>query len=154
MTIKIDYLRDKPEALNLFAPLLFKIWGHHQSEPGLAGRYVMMERRKNGRTIPTCVVASDQTEILGTASLVDCDCEARRDLSPWLATVYVLEHARGKGVGSQLVTFIENEARLLGMPKIYLITPDKESFYTRLGWRTIERLDNHGDSSFVMEKSL
>ena len=151
---QLSYLRDKPEAIEILSPSLYALWGYHQKEKTLAGRIAMMKSRLNGRQVPTCVVASDGADILGTASLVDCDFEERANLSPWLATVYTAEKARGQGVGSALVSFIENEAQLLGFKKIYLVTPDKESFYARLGWSTFERVDHHGTASVLMEKLL
>lgn len=154
MTFQIKYLRDLPEALGILAPSLYSFWGHHQKDKTLDGRFKMMKSRMNGRQIPTCIVANDVSGILGTASLIECDFEERPQFSPWLATVYVFEKARNKGVGSALVSFVENEAQLLGFKKIYLVTPDKESFYFRLGWQVIEHVTNHGDASCLMEKTL
>lgn len=150
----ITYLKHQPEFLDTLAPLLYKMWGHHQSENTLAARYKIMQRRMNENVIPTCVIASNASGVLGTASLIECDCDERAHLTPWLATVFVLEGARSMGVGSLLVTRIEDEARLLKNEKIYLVTPDKESFYVRLGWQTIEHIDYHGEASCIMQKIL
>jgi N-acetylglutamate synthase-like GNAT family acetyltransferase len=155
MAMKIDFLLHKPDALEILAPLLYQVWGYHQQDRTLAARYEMMRQRMNKTAVPTCVVASDDAgRILGTASLITCDCDQRSQYTPWLATVYVLESARHMGIGRELVARIENEASLLGIDQIYLVTPDRESFYAQLGWETIEHVNDHDRVSCLMKKKL
>jgi N-acetylglutamate synthase-like GNAT family acetyltransferase len=46
---------------------------------------------------------------------------------------------RNKGVGSRLVVRAMQEANRLGHNDLYLFTPDRQTFYARLGWREIEK---------------
>ncbi len=42
--------------------------------------------------------------------------------NPWLASVFVPAEQRGKGIASALVAAIEDAARRLGYPTLYLFT--------------------------------
>jgi GNAT superfamily N-acetyltransferase len=90
----------------------------------------------------------------GETELFVHDMQTRRDLSPWLAAVYVTPERRGAGVGSQLVGAAEEIARQLGVGRLHLFTPDRERFYTRLGWRTQEHSFYDDHPVVIMTKSL
>jgi GNAT superfamily N-acetyltransferase len=100
--------------------------------------------------IPETLVAVEKNAPLGTASLVTHDMAERRDLSPWLAAVYVAPKFRNRGVGSALVQAVIDEAQALGVERLYLFTPDKMSFYARLGWQALEHREHHGTDVTVM----
>ena len=82
------------------------------------------------------------------------DMQTRLDLTPWLAAVYVAPERRGAGIGSLLVRAAEDVARRLGVGRLHLFTPDRERFYARLGWHTVEQshYDNH--PVVIMARSL
>ncbi len=76
---------------------------------------------------------------MGTASLKIREMTTHEHLYHWLGSVYVLPAYRGRGIGSALVARAEQEAAELGVRTLYLHTPDKEGFYRRRGWETMER---------------
>ena len=43
------------------------------------------------------------------------------------------------------------EAQRLGVERLYLFTPDRESLYARIGWTVRERLEYHDEQIVVME---
>jgi len=86
------------------------------------------------------VVALEGAELLGGALLIDSDLDLRPELTPWLAGVYVKAEHRGKGVASQLVNRVVEEAAALGVPELYLYTDTSQSLYARLGWQVVEKL--------------
>lgn len=137
----IEYLNDHPDLV----PTLAR-WLHHQFLPLSPGSTVercaqRLRDQPGGRAIPTTVVAISDGTLLGSASLVSQDMVVRPSLSPWLASVYVAPEYRKQGVGSALVQRIVDDARALGIQRLYLYTPDREPFYHRLGWRTLEHID-------------
>jgi GNAT superfamily N-acetyltransferase len=137
----IDYLTNQLS----FIPTLAD-WHHHQFRHLSPGSTVercisKLSAQPGGRKIPTTVVAVEGGQPLGSASLVAQDMAIRPDYSPWLASVFVAPEFRRRGIGSALVGRIVEEARALGVRRLFLYTPDKESFYTRLGWRTLEWVD-------------
>ena len=89
--------------------------------------------------IPFTLVAHDGDDFLGTASVIESDLEARPDYAPWVAAVWVEQHARNKRVGSALVESAACAAFQLGVERVYLCCePAKSAFYERAGWLRIE----------------
>ena len=58
-----------------------------------------------------------------------------------LRSLAVAETARGCGCGKALVQGIEATARSRGVANLYLLTNTAETFFARLGYRTIARAD-------------
>ncbi|TKC15330.1 arsinothricin resistance N-acetyltransferase ArsN1 family A [Robertmurraya kyonggiensis] len=109
------------------------------------------------------IVAEEESQILGWASLNPynnrCAYAGVGDLS-----VYIKRSARGKGIGSQLLTSLDKAARANGFHKIVLFTfPFNESgqkLYLKQGYRQVGIFQNQGvlEGKFVdvmaMEKLL
>ena len=66
--------------------------------------------------MPRTFVLLMEGEPVGTASLVAHDLEERPDLTPWLAGVFVVPHARGRGYAARLVAAVEQAAAAAGIP--------------------------------------
>jgi GNAT superfamily N-acetyltransferase len=52
----------------------------------------------------------------------------------WLADVFVLEHARGAGIGRALVTAVVERARGHGLRRVMLATRDAHDVYRPFGF--------------------
>jgi GNAT superfamily N-acetyltransferase len=133
---------------------------HHSQWSYLHPGETLEERTERLRTkcthggIPTMLVAFDKEELIGSAGLGALDMETRRDLTPWLASVFVARRRRGKGFGAQLVGRAEQEARKAGVAELYLYTPDVTEFYRKLGWRSHLQVHYRGRDVTIMAKSL
>lgn len=79
-------------------------------------------------TAHLALVASDETGILGVIGIEDYG-----DVG-LLRSLVVSTHARGKGVGRSLVETLESSARQRGIRELWLLTPDAESFFSKLGF--------------------
>ncbi|MBN1976389.1 MAG: GNAT family N-acetyltransferase [Anaerolineae bacterium] len=149
--MKVAHLAEHPDAIPTLASWVYNQWGHWMPADIIPET---LAREFEKRTIPSCIpetfVAVEGHAPLGTASLVIHDLAARRDLSPWLAAVYVAPEFRNQGVGSALVQAVTDEAQALGVERLYLFTPDKMSFYGRLGWQALERTKHQGRDVTVM----
>jgi predicted N-acetyltransferase YhbS len=91
------------------------------------------------RTVPTTLTALDGDALLGSVSLIDVDAEQFTDLRPWLASLYVVSAARGRGLGKMLVRAVQDLAAKLGEREVFLFTAHEIDFYLPLGWRVVER---------------
>jgi predicted N-acetyltransferase YhbS len=148
--MRIEYLSDDMRAIRLVAGWLHAEFGDRGRGSTLETRVQRIRKRAQRQTIPLAFVARENGSIVGSASLVAHDMEARLDLTPWLASVYVLPGYRKRGIGSALCRRVAQETRGLGFGRIYLITYDKEEFYRGLGWKEIQRTEYRRDKVTVM----
>jgi len=72
----------------------------------------------------------------------------------WLGNVYVTPEFRNRGVGSHIVESSVERAYSLGVKNLYLYTQDREHFYQRLGWITLEHVEYHAHMTVVMKRTL
>lgn len=130
-------------------------WGYlHPGETEQDRQERLREEALADEEIPLVVVAMDGDTVLGSASLVEYDMETHEEWSPWLASVYVAPSFRGQGVGTALVERIMDEAQRMGVDTLYLFTPDRASFYARLGWSPILHETYHGEPVTIMRTEL
>ncbi len=137
--MRIEYLADQPEALPPLAQWKHQEWGHLRPGDTVEKRQARLAGMSNRDRIPLTVVALEDNEVLGCASLIEHDMETRMELTPWLAGVYVGEAFRRRGIGAELVRRIMSEAGKLKVPLLYLYTVHSENFYAALGWTFLER---------------
>lgn len=148
--MNIDYLSNHPHQIPLVAQWLYDMWGYHDPTNTPDKKAEQLRHNANLRQIPTCFVAIEEGQLLGSAALIVSDLSIRPELTPWLASVLVGEAYRNRGVGSALVQRVMEEAAALGVETLHLITPDKQSFYKRLGWTAVEELDYRNERVTMM----
>ncbi|MEU9196033.1 GNAT family N-acetyltransferase [Streptomyces hundungensis] len=59
----------------------------------------------------------------------------------WLCDVYVDRGARGKGLGTALVTAVRDHLEPAGLRRILLATADAHGVYEKIGFRALESTD-------------
>ncbi len=148
--IYIDYLGNHRYALPEIVAWVHGKWGYLMPDTPYSDLESQFKERLTPHRIPETLVALCGDQIVGTASIVAHDMSTRMDLSPWLAAVFVPVEHRGMGIGSLLVQAGIDEARHLGLERIYLITPDRISFYTRLGWVKFDTAVYRGETVTIM----
>jgi predicted N-acetyltransferase YhbS len=150
----IDYLADHPEFIPTLAHWHHEQWNYLCPGDSVERRIESLHAHLERGQIPVTFVAVSGQAVLGSASLIAHDMDTRMDLSPWLASVYVASEHRRAGIGTALVRRVIREAETLDIPALHLFTPDKESFYARLGWSVIERPEYRGYPQVVMALSI
>jgi len=110
----------------------------------------------NHDCLPITWVGLDNGEVIGTVSLdvSDLPLPEYAHLSPWLASLYVVPSARGRGVGRALVNHVLEFARRGSLPAIYLWTPGKTALYKSCGWKILDRTTYAGHPIAVMRVAL
>ncbi len=149
--VSIEFLADHPETIPVLAPWLHEQWGDLSPGSSVPGREAELRAHCNRDQIPLAVIAFINGELTGTAGLVKHDMETRKELSPWLASVFVTPEHRGKGIGTALTERIVQEAGTIGVSVLYLFTPDAEDFYARIGWSVVEYTEYRGQSVVIMK---
>ncbi|SDM27338.1 Acetyltransferase (GNAT) family protein [Modicisalibacter muralis] len=129
-------------------------WGHLNTALSFEGRCDEVRSECGQGGVPQVFVAMAGDRPVGTASLTVDDMESRPELTPWLASVFVLPAWRGQGIASRLVRRVEQEAHEAGIETLYLYTPDQQALYRRLGWVEREGMSYRGEDVSVMMRQL
>jgi amino-acid N-acetyltransferase len=74
-------------------------------------------------------------DLVGTVGLEKCDSYGL------LRSLVVVDSHRGRGLGNKLTSEIEKYARSCGVQALYLLTTTAAPFFTKRGYRVIERGD-------------
>ena len=147
-------LKDEPHHLQQLAEWHHAEWSYLNPDQSLAERIQELSACLNDALIPSVFIAKEGEALVGSAALLESDMDIHPDLSPWLASVIVSPAHRGKGVGSLLVRHVMAFAKDIGIDALYLFTPDKESFYARLGWRRLSMEEYRASLVTIMSVNL
>jgi predicted N-acetyltransferase YhbS len=145
----LKHLADVPHHAPALARWHQTEWRHLEPGSSVESRTqeLLLARRD---AIPMTVVAEVDGVLAGSASLIDSDMDTHPELGPWLASVYVAESVRRRGIGEALVRRIVVEARALATPTLYLFTPHHERMYAQLGWSLVRHEVYYGADVAVM----
>lgn len=144
-------LEEHPEHTIILAEWIFNEWGRNLPNGSVSRAEKALSTTPDTTGLPVSFIALREERPAGVARLVKHDMDTRKDLSPWLASVFVPVEYRRRGIGTELCKTAVAEAKNLGFAKLFLFTPDKESFYTRQGWNTIERVTYKDKQVVVMQ---
>lgn len=146
----VEYLADHAAVIPTLARWHHEEWSYLNPGRPLEDRISQLQAQTRPKQVPTAFVALSEGTLVGSASLVGHDMDTRMELTPWLASVYVAPEHRRHGYGSALVRRVVEEAETLGIKTLYLFTPDRETFYSRMGWQVLDRTDYRGHSIVIM----
>jgi GNAT superfamily N-acetyltransferase len=152
--MQIVNLGDHLSYVGELAKLHHKEWAHLSAELTLNDREKLLLQCCREAGIPFGFIALDGKKLSGSAFLVEHDMSTRRDLSPWLAGVYVKETYRGQGIASELVHRVEMTAIAYNVQTMYLYTQFASALYKKLGWSSVERCHYRGVQVEIMCKSI
>lgn len=156
-SVDVQYLGNHPEVIPIVASWIYNEWSFLY--PGKTRHYVesLLRERLHKKKLPITFVAFKAGDPVGTVSLKEFDLETRRDLTPWITSLYVVRQWRKKGIGATLMKTAQEKASRLGIRKLFLFTADSklaDRFYSRLGWVIRERTTYGSYSVILMEKEL
>jgi GNAT superfamily N-acetyltransferase len=157
----IESIAARPDLIETVARWQFDEWG--QLEPGdslAARRGELSAQVSKPGSIPHTFVALDGDEPIGSASVVAQDGEVvrasprQRDLTPWLASVYVRPQWRGRGVATALAGHVMAQVAAMGVMRLYLFTADAQKLYERVGWQVLGTDTYNGLTLTIMAVDL
>ncbi|GGW52584.1 GNAT family N-acetyltransferase [Alishewanella tabrizica] len=146
----LTLLKHYPEHIPEIAKWHFQEWGELFPEKSEADFASDLAATLNDGTVPLSWVLMLDEQVVGTASILLDDMQTNRDLSPWLANIYLAPAARGKGLGKWLVQQVMLQAQQLGLTKLYLFTEDKPEFYQQFGWQPLKQERYEGTLVTIM----
>jgi N-acetylglutamate synthase-like GNAT family acetyltransferase len=151
--VEIIDLKTEPHHIPVLATWHHNEWSSLNPGQTLKQRIESMHAYLSDELIPSTFIAKD-THLMGSAAIIENDMDTRSELTPWLASVYVAPAFRNQGIGSRLVEHVMEEARKAGIRELYLFTPDRVSFYEKLGWRVLNEEEYRGHWVTVMSIKL
>ncbi len=154
MDIRLVNLKEIPAAIDTLARWHHDQWSYLLPEATLENRIERMQAYLNDDFIPSTWVAVSGKTVMGSAAIVHHDLEIRRELSPWLASVYVGKDFRRQGIAARLVQHVIIKTASQGFDRFYLYTPDQQYLYSTLGWHIRENTVYKGEDISVMEIDL
>ncbi|QPK65558.1 GNAT family N-acetyltransferase [Methylomonas sp. LL1] len=133
-------------------------WHHHEwlaLNPGrsIDHRIEYMQSYLSDDLVPSTFIAK-QGILMGSAAIIENDMDTRPELTPWLASVFVAPEFRNRGIGGRLVKHVMQQAKYAGIDALYLFTPDRVSFYQKLGWRIFKQEEYRGHLVTIMRVVL
>ncbi len=152
--MKIDFLNNYLDFVPKLAELHSNEWSHLSPDVTLEDRAIILKEVAKSIDIPFMLVAVENNQLIGSAALVYEDMKTRKDLSPWLAAVFVKPEFRYKGIGTKLIKRIEIEAKMRGITKLFLYTEHARELYSKLGWHDLEECKYQGFDVVIMYKQL
>lgn len=153
--VRIEPLADHEDAIPTIARWHYEQWGRKSPTRSVESAAARLRGHLCRDATPLTLVALAGDVVVGSAALICQDMkDARPELSPWLADVFVDPARRRRGVASALVAALVEKARALGVETLHLYTPDQEKLYARFGFVVRERIDYRGERVAVMALDL
>lgn len=153
MTLDVIPIAEARRDLPIFASWLWMKWGQHRGRPP-ARTLAYITEWTEGKALPFGFVAYMNGLPAGIAGVVMHDLDARPDLTPWLASVFVRPDARGHGIASAVVEANAAEAARRGHDTLHLFTPDQQRLYARLGWAEFGTARDLDEEVTLMRRDL
>lgn len=144
-----------PELGPLLARWSYNEWYRHRSMDFSLVLHAYLARTKDD-SLPQSFVAMDEGRPAGMVTLKLDDLWSRKDLNPWLSSLYVVPETRSRGTGHALVRTVLARARELGFASVNLFLGQSnmeqlERYYAKRGWEVVgTALDNDGIDTKIM----
>jgi GNAT superfamily N-acetyltransferase len=157
--MEIKPLHLVPEQGPLLAHWSYNEWYRHRALDFDLILHAFLARTKDD-SLPQTFVAMDGGRPAGMVTLKLDDLWSRKDLNPWLSSLYVLPENRNRGTGHALVRSVIARARDLGFGSInlFLDQPRQEQlerYYAKRGWEVIGMApDNDGLDTKILRFNL
>lgn len=155
MNVRIELLAGRADLAPILAGWHHAEWGHlyDPSVWGLDAAIREFEAMAEPGSADVTWIALDGDALVGSVSLVaDDDLDGFGHLTPWLASMYVVPEARGRGVASRLHDALVAGAAERGDEYVHLFTPGHDGYWSARGWRALARVEAEGHPATVMAR--
>lgn len=105
-------------------------------------------------SLPATLVLREDEQVAGSVSLLYGDCEARTDLDPWLASLYVYPEFRSRGYAGRLIDAAIQAAAKAGEKSLHVFTESASDLFRRHGFEVFERTALHGKPVEILRREL
>lgn len=132
--ITLDFLDGNSAEAAQLARIHAEEWGHLYREWNEQTALAEFRAQRNDGSLPATLILREDGRLAGSVSVVGDDCEARTDLGPWLASLFVVPERRGRGYGSRLVQAAVELGRRNNISHLHAFTESAEKLFLRHGF--------------------
>lgn len=137
--MRIDDVRQCPELAETAIDRIWRAWWKDTSFAVEQIRDPVEAMLRSPDALPCCLIAHVDSEFLGTVSVIASDVEARPELSPWVAALWVEPSHRRSGIATALLEAAVSRAFAQGFDRIFLHSAEqRRPFYEARGWQLFE----------------
>jgi len=157
--MEIISLHHEPDLAPILAYWAYLEWYQKRSMDFNLVLRAYMERAHN-ETLPQTFVALDGSLPVGMVTLKLDDLWSRKELNPWLSSLYIASGYRSRGTGHAMVRAVIMRASELGYEALYLFLGQKdterlERYYRKRGWEVMGTAeDNDGMETKILRFNL
>lgn len=147
----IGYLADHPNVIPTLARWFHDEWSAYYGHRTAADVAREFEVCVNRDRLPLVLVAFDGSTPCGTAALKAASILTHVHLGPWLSGLYVAPDRRRRGIASDLVSAVVQEAERQEFRTLYVAARGGRLF-ERLGWTVLEPTTYQGEELIIMRR--
>ncbi len=165
--MRIESLVGHAHLIPLLAEAHVAEWGDLYELWGVEAAWREFEVMRADAVPITFIALSDDDEWLGSVSLIaDDDLPGFGHVGPWIASLYVVPAARGRGIARALLAHATGWAAAHDIARLYLFTAGsatatagerdlavQQAMYQSLGWVPLAVAEAHGHPVAVMVRS-
>lgn len=110
--------------------------------------------QKTDGSVPATLVLREDGRLVGSVSVVRDDCEARRDMGPWLASLYVMPEKRGQGYGRRLIEAAVDLAKRNDTGCLHVFTQSAEQLFLNHGFTRFAAAVTNGRAITILRREI
>lgn len=135
LPVRIHHLGVVPEFRSIVADRVWNAWWRPSNQP-LAAVEAALDAVLACVDFPSfTLVAVREGTFCGTVTVIERDIEARPDLCPCIAALWVEDAFRGRGIGRSLIDAACQRLARSGFERAWLgARPKMRGYYAGLGW--------------------
>lgn len=145
--LQIHPLKDHHDLIDSCAAWSYAEWGCQVKGCTLDNIRKKYQSSLSDDDLPLIWIAIQDGNPVGMTSLKNKDHTERKDIGPWVGTLYVHPKYRGQGIGRKLSKFIEEQAKIRGHKQLYLYTSAAQNFWIKQKWETIGTVTDPMDTN-------
>jgi len=129
-------------------------WGHLYSNWDSSVARAEFAAHKTDGSLPATLLLHEGGQLAGSVSLIHGDCETRRDLDPWLASLYVFPEYRSRGHAHRLIEAAVRHAAEAGERQLHVFSESAGGLFRRHGFTLLERASLRGATIEILRREL
>lgn len=152
--LTLDFLDGNSADSAELARIHAKEWKHLYSAWDEQTALAEFRSQSTDGSLPATLVLRKDGRLIGSVSVVHNDCEARPDLTPWLASLCVFPGERRRGHASRLIAAAIDLAKENNTGCLHVFTESAEDLFLRHGFARFATAVTNGHAITILRREL